>query len=94
MDPGREVLGFIVNIRFKICRPVMIGAGFGVFCVTSAERLGNGTEYAAAERPLARTDAAMIAAKRTGAPGGPVSPEDREWLHPRIFPQRCAKTQS
>ena len=93
MGPKREVLGFIVNIRFKICRAVMMSAAFAVFCVTCAERLGNGTAFAA-ERPLAPTDAAMIDAIHPGAPGRPVSPEDREQLHPANFPQPCAKTQS
>jgi len=80
MGPKREVLGFIVNIRFKICRLILIRLALDLTCVTSVQRLGSGAESAAG-RPLARTVAASIKAKSPGAPGGPVSLEDREWLH-------------
>jgi hypothetical protein len=43
--------------------------------------LGSRTAFAAAARPAVRMDGAVIPAKRPGAPGRPVSPEDREWLH-------------
>jgi hypothetical protein len=81
MGPEREVLGFIVNIRFKICRPVMMRAAIDVLCVIFAERLGSGTAFAAAGRPVERTGADAIPAERSGGPGRPVRTEDREWLH-------------
>jgi hypothetical protein len=81
MGPEREVLGFIVNIRFKICRPVMMRAAIDVLCVIFAERLGSGTAFAAAGRPVERTRAVAIPAERSGGPGRPVRTEDREWLH-------------
>ena len=86
MGPEREVLGFIVNIRFKICRPVMMRAAIDVLCVIFAERLGSRAAFAAAARPLARTHAALFEAKRPGAPCRPVSPEDCEWLHRPTIP--------
>jgi hypothetical protein len=81
MGPEREVLGFIVNIRFKICRPVMMRAAIDVLCVIFAERLGSGTAFAAAGRASMRTGADGIPAKRRGAPDRLASSEDREWLH-------------
>jgi len=81
IGPEREVLGFIVNIRFKICPAVMMRAEIGVFCLIFGERLGSGTAFAVAGRAAVRMDAAVIPVKRPGAPGRPVSPEDREWLH-------------
>jgi hypothetical protein len=87
MGPKHQVLGFIVNIRFKICRPVMMRAAFGVFCVIFGKRLGSGTAFTARARPVVRKDAAAIRAQRPGAPGRPFSPEGREWLHRPPIPQ-------
>ncbi len=81
MGPEREVLGFIVNIRFKICRPIMMRAAIDVLCVIFAERSGSGTAFAAAGRVGTRTGADRIPAKRRAAPGRLASSEDREWLH-------------
>jgi hypothetical protein len=95
IDPEREVLGFIVNIRFKICSRALMHAAFSVFCVIFVERLGSRIAFDAAGRPIERIDAAAIRAKRRCAPGRPVSPaEDREWLHRRPIPRHCEKTQS
>jgi hypothetical protein len=81
MGSAREVLGFIVNIRFKIFRPVKIQAAFVVSCVIFVERLGSGIAFDGAERPVVRMQAAAITAGRPHAVSRAVSREDREWLH-------------
>lgn len=83
---SREVLGFIVNIRFKICRPGMMRAAVDVFWVISAERLGNGAAISVAAREFERIGAYAIQTERRGAPGQPVGCEDRKRLHCRPIP--------
>ena len=85
MGAEREVLGFIVNIRFKICGRVMMQAAIDVLCVIFARRLGSGTTFAATGRSVEQTGADAIPAER-GGPGRPVGSEDREWLHRPQFP--------
>jgi hypothetical protein len=78
---AREVLGFIVNIRFKIFRPAKMRAAFDVFCVIFVERLGSGIAFDAAERQVVRIRTAAIAAKPPRALYRALSHEDCEWLH-------------
>ena len=76
----REVVGLIVNIRFK--NPPRDGVGITslFFCVIFRQRLGSGTPYARTEQPIIRTidggDSDRAAPHRSAS-----CSHDREWLH-------------
>ena len=59
MRPERELLGLMVNIRFKIFRWDMVRAAFGVICVVSSERFGSDIDFDGAERPVGGRRAAI-----------------------------------